>query len=119
MQYLTFVLDHTAGTDNAVYVNIPIDMTLDSVAIIPNAATAANGTNFVTVAVRDAADSADLFSVNTSSTGFTAGTALTVTLSGDLDYDADEAIKVSATDDASGASCNLQVVVGLVPRRSV
>jgi len=119
MNFLAFQLDHTATTDNSVGLSIPVDMTLDNIQIVPNVTTAADGTNYVTVAVRNAADDADLFSVDTSSTGFTAGTPLSVTLSGDLDYSADDVLIVSATDSASGASCNLTIVASLVPRRSL
>lgn len=119
MNFLTFNLAHTATTDNSVGISIPVDVTLDNIQIVPNVTTAANGTNYVTIAVRNAADDADVFSINTSSTGFTAGTPLSVSLSGDLDYDADEVLIVSATDAASGASCDLSITASIVPRRSI
>ena len=59
MIYLSVLLDHNAGTDNAVYLPIPSDFTLEAVSVIPNVDTAANGTNYVTISIRDAADAAD------------------------------------------------------------
>ena len=119
MQYLTFNLDHSAGTaQTQIYIPIPIDMRLESVNIVPSIASAADGTDYTTFSLRDAADSADVVSINTVA-GWTGGTALTATLSNDLDYDAGEDVMVKAAKSGAGQDINVQVTLGLVARRTV
>ena len=119
MQYLTFNFDHLAATaQTQIYIPIPIDMRLDSVNVIPSTAVAADGSDYVTFSLRDAANSADVVSINTVA-GWTGGTAVAATLSNDLDYDAGEDIMVKAVKSGTGADINVQVTLGLVARRTV
>jgi hypothetical protein len=119
MQYLTFNLDHAAATaQTQIYIPIPIDMRLDSVNVIPSIASAAHAANYTTFSLRDAANSADVVSINTVA-GWTGGTAVAATLSNDLDYDAGEDIMVKAVKSGTGADINVQVTLGLVARRTV
>lgn len=117
MIYLTYNLDHAAATaQTQIYIPIPIDMRLDSVNVVPSIASAASGANYTTFSMRNAADSGDVVSITTVA-GWTGGTALTATLSGDVDYDAGESIMVKAVKSGSGADINIQVTLGLSPRR--
>ena len=119
MQYLTFNLDHEAATaQTQIYIPIPIDMRLDSVNVIPSTASAAHAANYTTFSLRDAADGADVVSINTSA-GWTGGTAVPATLSNDLDYDAGYSVMVKAVKSGTGQDINVQVTLGLVARRKV
>jgi len=121
MFYLTIELDHAGGgVSSEVYASLPIAARLNSATLVPNVASAANGTNYVTYKLIDNG-ATDIFSADTQSTGLTAGTPVTVTLdaAADLDFAAGDVIRLRCADSASGVAANLTCVLEFAPARSV
>ena len=110
MDYVTLSIEanESAGAGETWYAVVPWPGTwrLEHAYFMPDTTTGTDSTDFTTLALRNAADGADVGSLTTNATGgaaLPAGTASAFTLSGDLEYlGQTEELKITKTDAASG-----------------
>lgn len=120
MDYVTLSIEasESAGAGETWYAVVPWPGTwrLEHAYFMPDTTTGTDAANYTTLALRNAADGADVGSLTTNSSGgaaLTAGTASAFTLSGDLEYlGGTEELKVTKTDASSGAAIEGRFVLG-------
>lgn len=86
---LTVEANETATESWWTVVPFPGKWMLSAAAFVPDDTLATDGTNYITLTIRDAANGANVASTTTNSSGgaaLTAGTATVFTLSGNLEY---------------------------------
>lgn len=106
--YTKHLVASSATGDETRFMPIYRKLKLSEILVVPNATTAANGSNYAILTVLNGSTS--LAVRNTASTALTAGTAesLTLTASKELDFDALESLKITKTHAGSGATVDVE-----------